>query len=791
VLAAFGDEDFSGQFALNEAEGRQLLAAIERDDSKAIGAGIDGRLTLEELLAFTRKEPHHVVIRKLPSATQGLLVEDLVRETFANFDRDGSDSLDLHEWNIFLRRLGDLHSEYLLRLAFQGNRAFFGKGQPWLPLAHSSKAASLCQVRADLLNAAASSAEVTRTDCMAPDFRAPSLSDAGIIRKVRPCFQLGYEDTVAKHDYHLYPPGLVEDFLYYSANNHPLHGIVACDPSHRLSKPERMAMELATIGFTFFTVELQQLWVVEEKAPHEYLKNKWIFSIVMVSIPSIIIWWILFALFTCPKFGAANEARDPPSVVQKAKRCSLFGGVLGSAFLLLGLLMIGFCLYFYILGFQVLGPLLSLLKSRMASYIISWMLMALMYFNPLVAWGQPDPALGFNLGDHIGLGKWRIEKQRFQLKCLDALEASFKHPPAPVLETSELQGQRNSCSRCGSCIAPLPSNGASFAQGPQALVAAGGALLGAGVVANDSKPYTRGFDGFGVQQGLATVNPTWQFVGERQGKYELLNGYNYVGRGRGAYEQTRVRTNQGWKFKKCCIILLFALPLFAVLAWPALTAMQQFGQLIVPGVGTTENPATVFGSTSTFSPEEATEECSGPADLQAHSPFWWCVRCDRGCPTTTPTTPTYDCNAGFANWKIGWSRIKKQWCCEHKERGCTGTTTEADFDCNAGLNNWELAWSRKKKDWCCQHAQHGCPRPSPREQPPPLSSGGAIASTPCNVPCSFNGYSSTCQGHITFIARKYYTEKTDACMQARTLLLKFCPGCSSCPLDASGCMTSL
>jgi hypothetical protein len=230
--------------------------------------------------------------------------------------------------------------------------------------------------------------------------------------------------------------------------------------------------------------------------------------------------------------------------------------------------------------------------------------------------------------------------------------------------------------------------------------------------------------------------------------------------------------------------LLIAVPLVAVLAWLAWGHMQRFGQLglIVPGVGTTkDNPVT------TFSPKEGTEECSGPLDLQAHSSFWWCARCDRGCPTTTSTTPSYDCNAGFTNWKRGWSRIKKRWCCEHKQRGCTGT--EVEFDCNAALNNLEKAWSPKKKHWCCQHAQRGCPPPSARDRPPPLSSGGLTASTPCNAPCSFNGYSSTCQGHITFAARKYYSGKSDACMQARTLLVKFCPGCSSCPLD-KGCMAS-
>jgi len=241
-------------------------------------------------------------------------------------------------------------------------------------------------------------------------------------------------------------------------------------------------------------------------------------------------------------------------------------------------------------------------------------------------------------------------------------------------------------------------------------------------------------------------------------------------------------------------MLLIALPLVAVVAWLAQGAMQRLGLagFSIPGigVGTTENTVFGFGSTSLLPPKEGREECRGPLDLEAHSAFWWCARCDRGCPTTTSTFVAYDCNAGFANWKAGWSRIKKHWCCEHKQRGCIGTNTEAAFDCNAALNNWEKAWSPQKKHWCCQHAKLGCPPASTRKRPPPFSSGGATASTPCNAHCSYNGYSSTCKGHISFAAREDYTGKPDACMQARTLILKSCHGCSSCPLDVS-CLTSL
>ncbi|CAJ1358407.1 unnamed protein product, partial [Effrenium voratum] len=39
------------------------------------------------------------------------------------------------------------------------------------------------------------------------------------------------------------------------------------------------------------------------------------------------------------------------------------------------------------------------------------------------------------------------------------------------------------------------------------------------------------------------------------------------------------------------------------------------------------------------------------------------------------TKNIYDCDAGFNNWKYGWSSPKKTWCCAHENKGCPGTWT--------------------------------------------------------------------------------------------------------------------
>lgn len=162
-----------------------------------------------------------------------------------------------------------------------------------------------------------------------------------------------------------------------------------------------------------------------------------------------------------------------------------------------------------------------------------------------------------------------------------------------------------------------------------------------------------------------------------------------------------------------------------------------------------------------------------------------------------PVSYPYDCDAGFSNWRAGWSARKKHWCCQTYQKGCTnsaassstssytnsgsssdgsvyswksnglmgsskdqtlGSTSASSssgmsgsslgsswvpvghppscppsgqmwrwmlvdgqyrwhlvvivgslpFDCEAGYSNWRRGWSEDKKDYCCEHFRKGC-----------------------------------------------------------------------------------
>jgi len=92
------------------------------------------------------------------------------------------------------------------------------------------------------------------------------------------------------------------------------------------------------------------------------------------------------------------------------------------------------------------------------------------------------------------------------------------------------------------------------------------------------------------------------------------------------------------------------------------------------------------------------------AGWSAQKKTWCCQMTGKACPTTTVTTSTitittvttvvppataippagvttpiigtsvaFDCDAGFANWAMGWSEPKKVWCCDNTGKACPTT----------------------------------------------------------------------------------------------------------------------
>lgn len=73
----------------------------------------------------------------------------------------------------------------------------------------------------------------------------------------------------------------------------------------------------------------------------------------------------------------------------------------------------------------------------------------------------------------------------------------------------------------------------------------------------------------------------------------------------------------------------------------------------------------------------------------------------------------FDCLAGRNNWREGWSKSKKEWCCRHTDIGCEQEPgderpTRPPFACRVGYWNFREGWSSDKKEYCCKFEGLGC-----------------------------------------------------------------------------------
>jgi hypothetical protein len=394
---------------MSREEKLELLATIESCSGASRleeeGCTENGKLSLKEILACIEQEKcRRFLLDDMPESLACLANEDLVREAFLHRDKDGDGLLDKDEWLDYLNDLENLHRTYLLVNAFRQFRAFFGRGQSYMPgsMALEQDSSSNHMDKESL--------EAIVRPLLKQDQEALLIQqEEGLLVQGLsfPCFQLGLDPEWAS---------CRGDFLFYSANNHPLHGIFCCSPDHPLSRPERMAIEIVTVLFSYFT-----LWLAERQGEQSFLEA-FIFSFLYVTLPGIILWWMLFLLFTCPKLGIVDEAMSSKSDIKRAYRWRFAGATLGYVLLV--------CIFVCVLALCAIKDLgfwtkaLMVVRGRAKGYIIFWFLQIFFYFNPVVAWGQPGgeaTTLGF-IGDCVGLGQWRIERQRFQSICASALQ---------------------------------------------------------------------------------------------------------------------------------------------------------------------------------------------------------------------------------------------------------------------------------------------------------------------------------------------------------------------------------
>jgi len=413
VLATTDSDDvvWKGSWRITQDDATKLLNAIE----KSIGdsGNTDGRLKLEELQAFAEKHKQDKKtgdLGNLPTSAKGVYVPSVVKLAFREYDRDGNGYLDADEWHDFLRHLEILHLQYLHQAALLDSRAFWGRNTPWQP-------------DLDLYGAG----NDAHTRIALEDELAHAAGEATLQNPPSSQFQFGPDPDTG--DWGTLPQGWWSDLCFNLANSHSLWGIVACDPLHPLTGMERLVIEISTLGFMLYTERLRK---------HE---GEGFMLMGGITLAGIVISAVLTHLFTTPGYGHVDEARATDTQRWRAK-CIQFGmGGIGYALVLLS----GILCYLFLRNSDRLAQYLALaLLGRGQGYILEILYKFFWTFNPYIAWGEPDPrvvaspswyqSVLHSVQSIIGLGQWRLEKQRFQRSCslglaeMHAEDSNFTNP---------------------------------------------------------------------------------------------------------------------------------------------------------------------------------------------------------------------------------------------------------------------------------------------------------------------------------------------------------------------------
>jgi len=97
--------------------------------------------------------------------------------------------------------------------------------------------------------------------------------------------------------------------------------------------------------------------------------------------------------------------------------------------------------------------------------------------------------------------------------------------------------------------------------------------------------------------------------------------------------------------------------------------------------------------------KQGAEDCAA-CDLGFHlTDFDAQIQGTHWCRIDSATSPKpFDCEAGYTNRYLGWSKVKKHWCCQHEHKGC-GLTATARESCE----NNQLDARQCSMVGCCEY----------------------------------------------------------------------------------------
>jgi hypothetical protein len=255
-------------------------------------------------------------------------------------------------------------------------------------------------------------------------------------------------------------PGWWSDFRYYTFNHHPVLGMCCYSSLSRLNCCLRFVMELSTFLFLWWLISKYEHCLIYGNTPWyaPFLSNYYLFYI-FFSIVSFLVYDLLVALFTAPccivRPGDGKEKKYFYKVGSKCMACLGFTVSLSTS---------GFIIFWLVFwnaegsqseaNHRYQARLEAAFWCRLIAYKLFFWRAFFREFNPCCAWGFPgadedeeawaDQPCYYCCRSCFSVGRWRMEKQMFQSRCINALQyvrfkkkeeqiTYFEQPPQPLL----------------------------------------------------------------------------------------------------------------------------------------------------------------------------------------------------------------------------------------------------------------------------------------------------------------------------------------------------------------------
>jgi len=300
-----------------------------------------------------------------------------------------------------------------------------------------------------------------------------------------------------------------------------------------------------------------------------------------------------------------------------------------------------------------------------------------------------------------------------------------------------------------------------------------------------------------VVTGGDEVKRKWSYVGKGHGNYERILTYSYVGEGGGMFNKETTTSDYGCRPRLCCIILSVVLTIaggsYIYLGPETFLAVGRwlFTEVLTPGLV----PFDCASNTTDHSDANASKIWSTVQQS------WCCSQEHIGCGSaTTSTTATlrtttlqtsqrphhllHDCYVGYADWKILWTKAKKDWCCSHYGRGCDVITVP------------EVATTITTTTTMPQSSTHSTTSTLAATTTTTVSTTSTTmvilvptttTNKGCETECEFQQRTETCGSRVRVGVKTQFLHKKNACTLAHSTVLLQCPACAACTLAAAGC----